>query len=330
MAITTVSKLETLRFWCQKILPLVYDESLSYYETLCKIASYLNTQAEAVNTLNDNVVSLNNNVTTLASEIDSLEGRVEAVESEMTDFETSINAQFKELEDAINASVDGKLAEVDGKLVEVDVKIATIEAQVTAKLNSAISEMESIINDALVTLQQQFNTESKALHSYVENALAEFEKEIPDLQNVNVINPITKEREGIQDVIDAMMCSYRWGTLTAHEYEELNLTAEEYESAYNEAIPNGIHAMNYDILGRRYFQYFKDRRLYTHSIIDGSYIKVKNEVANMGKLINSTTCLTCSEFDSIKATVTAVEGSGASCAALDAASAVMLLPLYVS
>ena len=31
-----------LRFWCQKVLPLVYDDSLSYYELLCKVVAYLN------------------------------------------------------------------------------------------------------------------------------------------------------------------------------------------------------------------------------------------------------------------------------------------------
>lgn len=30
------------RFWCQKVLPLVYDDSLSYYELLCKVVSYIN------------------------------------------------------------------------------------------------------------------------------------------------------------------------------------------------------------------------------------------------------------------------------------------------
>ena len=33
---------EPFRFWCQKTLPLVYDDSLSYYELLCKVVSYLN------------------------------------------------------------------------------------------------------------------------------------------------------------------------------------------------------------------------------------------------------------------------------------------------
>ena len=35
-------RIDELRFRCNKILPLVYDDSLSYYETLCKVTSTLN------------------------------------------------------------------------------------------------------------------------------------------------------------------------------------------------------------------------------------------------------------------------------------------------
>lgn len=34
--------LQTFRFWCYKVLPLVYDDSLSYYEVLCKVTDYIN------------------------------------------------------------------------------------------------------------------------------------------------------------------------------------------------------------------------------------------------------------------------------------------------
>ena len=34
--------LKHFKFWCQKVLPLVYDESLSYYEVLCKVVDYIN------------------------------------------------------------------------------------------------------------------------------------------------------------------------------------------------------------------------------------------------------------------------------------------------
>lgn len=37
---------EPFRHFCQKVLPLVYDDSLSYYETLCKVVSKLNALIE--------------------------------------------------------------------------------------------------------------------------------------------------------------------------------------------------------------------------------------------------------------------------------------------
>lgn len=50
--------LQPFRFWCQKVLPLVYDDSLSYYELLCKVVDYLNKTMEDVETLNGDVTSL--------------------------------------------------------------------------------------------------------------------------------------------------------------------------------------------------------------------------------------------------------------------------------
>ena len=35
-------KLTPFKFWCQKVLPTVYDDSLSYYEYLGKLNEYLN------------------------------------------------------------------------------------------------------------------------------------------------------------------------------------------------------------------------------------------------------------------------------------------------
>lgn len=53
----TVSMLNKMRFYCQPILPLVYDESMSYYETLCKVVGQLNTTGDAVNKLNEGLTS---------------------------------------------------------------------------------------------------------------------------------------------------------------------------------------------------------------------------------------------------------------------------------
>lgn len=50
--------LKPFRFWCQKVLPLVYDDSLSYYELLCKVVDYLNKTMEDVETLEGDITAM--------------------------------------------------------------------------------------------------------------------------------------------------------------------------------------------------------------------------------------------------------------------------------
>lgn len=53
------------RFWCYKVLPLVYDDSLSYYEILCKMVSYINSLIETDKLQNDDINKLKQDVQTV-------------------------------------------------------------------------------------------------------------------------------------------------------------------------------------------------------------------------------------------------------------------------
>lgn len=56
--LTGYSEQKKLPYWCQKVLPLVYDESLSYYEVLGKMVTYINNLIEDVATLETNLETL--------------------------------------------------------------------------------------------------------------------------------------------------------------------------------------------------------------------------------------------------------------------------------
>jgi len=56
----TVEHVSSFRHWCQKVLPLVYDDSLSYYELLCKMTTYLNNVIENCNLVGEDVEKLYN------------------------------------------------------------------------------------------------------------------------------------------------------------------------------------------------------------------------------------------------------------------------------
>lgn len=70
-----VNNLVHFRMWCQKILPLVYEDSLSYYEVLCKCVKYINELID-----NDKIV---------ADELDSLEAELKVVQQWIADFDTT-------------------------------------------------------------------------------------------------------------------------------------------------------------------------------------------------------------------------------------------------
>lgn len=54
----STSTVADFKFWCQAVLPLVYDDSLSYYEVLSKMTVYLNQVIDNINATTANVTEL--------------------------------------------------------------------------------------------------------------------------------------------------------------------------------------------------------------------------------------------------------------------------------
>ena len=64
-------QLTPLQYWVQKTLPLVYDDSLSYYELLNKVVLYLNDVIDSQNTTNENFEKLHQLFIELQSFVDT-------------------------------------------------------------------------------------------------------------------------------------------------------------------------------------------------------------------------------------------------------------------
>lgn len=87
--------LEPIKFYCQKVLPLVYDDSLSYYELLCKVVDYLNNTINEVNTNYKNIEELYNIITQLKEYVNNY--------FENLDIQKEVNTKIEEL------IIDGRL-----------------------------------------------------------------------------------------------------------------------------------------------------------------------------------------------------------------------------
>lgn len=74
-------ELLAFKFFSQKVLPLVYDESLSYYEVLCKLVDYINAMIENQDEFNTVLNQHSSDLTALKTDVLLLQGEIEKVKN---------------------------------------------------------------------------------------------------------------------------------------------------------------------------------------------------------------------------------------------------------
>lgn len=145
--------IDKLRYWCHKILPLVYDDSLSYYEVLCKTSAKLNEVIDSTN-------GLLNAWNTYKNDIDKAFGEYTAgLDKKFDDLTDKIDADFLRYKDTVNDAIRDEFAEQERRLTEQDDKIAAQDTQITAisdkvntfitEYNKTIAEIPSMVVDAV-------------------------------------------------------------------------------------------------------------------------------------------------------------------------------------
>lgn len=136
------------RFWCQKVLPLVYDDSLSYYELLNKVVVYLN------NVITD-MSAVEGNMTAVADSFDELEDYVNRTKKTLVDsfneLNEFVNDYFTNLD--VQNEINEKLDEMasDGTLTALISPIidAEVPEAVSAWLEENVTPTEPIVDASL-------------------------------------------------------------------------------------------------------------------------------------------------------------------------------------
>ena len=88
------------RFWCQMALPIVYDDSLSYYELLNKVVLYLNNTISDVATAETNIENIN----------DTVEHNMDALLTAYNLLQGYVNDYFENLD--VQEEINNKLDEM--------------------------------------------------------------------------------------------------------------------------------------------------------------------------------------------------------------------------
>lgn len=157
---TFTANMKPFRFWCQRALPLVYDDSLSYYEVLCKVVDQMNgfltdlqtatgsigefAQQFVVNQqfLNDMADQLGKNVEDLETYINN---RMDDFTAAYQQLQSYVNNYFDNLDvqQEINTKLDAMAADGTFNTLFNPVITAWMTAK-TAQIDSAIANQDAI------------------------------------------------------------------------------------------------------------------------------------------------------------------------------------------
>ena len=284
-------ELTKIRFYAQKVMPLVYDDSLSYVEVLYKVAYKLNDTIDKYNLLTDNVNALSGRVEQQQTQIDYLESQIDGFEKEITSL-------FEQLEIQINTEVDAKLNEVDEKLSTIDGRIDALENELRKQIADLQSYLINMINDQLVLFREELERNNKQLKYWVETELDNFIHSLPDVQNVLVVSPISGTIMNVQDALNELAEIFKvFYGITAFEYDSLKLTATQYDHYNVNGLRRGLTATEYDFFAKKYLKSDFGERVVNP--VNGSNENFRNIINLNTDLHKASGSYTAEEYDLI-------------------------------
>lgn len=253
--------------WVRPVLPLVYDEALSYLETLGHVIVKLN---EVIQWANDYTDTLYEYVDQKAQEnLDSMLAQLNAYKAEL---ENRLNQQDIKIESAtsqinnILTTVNGIISQFQTSLdnqfsqfrLEYQTDISQFKAETTqqladqnAQIQAKLLENTAYVNAQISLLTNLINLKSQESKDYTDQEIQKLINSLPDINTVNVIYPGNSLLVSIQEAVNLLYHDLSFFTLTAAEYDGLDLTAQQYDTFAVEG-SNGLTAQQYDLYGKWY------------------------------------------------------------------------------
>lgn len=132
--------IDKIRYWCHKILPLVYDDSLSYYEFLCKMNAKLN---EVIDTTNGLVEAWEK----FQAELEKAwQDYKSALTAEWTEYRAEMDLKYSTLLGTVNTEINAMKNDISTFKNDISTQITTFEAKVEGDYAEYTAAIEEKIN----------------------------------------------------------------------------------------------------------------------------------------------------------------------------------------
>lgn len=191
-----------------KVLPLVYDDALSYMETLAQFAKKLNEVVDAINDVTTDAVEQSKAYTDqqITEKMAGIDDKIAEVNRIINELEIA-NEQFRQT--------------VNARLVFTDNKVAGIQTQLEADIKA---------------VNQRTDLAIEQNNEYILNELPKF------LSQIKVVNYFTGELIGVQDMFDYLAQFHLENAINYEELADRDRTYTElagYNMTYTQLALNG-------------------------------------------------------------------------------------------
>lgn len=286
-----MSKIASIVHWhCQKVLPLTYDDSLSYYEMVCKLVAKCNEIIEQINDYDDVINELREalvDITDIKIAIDKINTTIDTINSRI-DEQAVVIKSVDEYAKALSKRVDTNEDAISQLTLvikdfndNVDIKLNALEKKLTDLFNSFTADF----TDELKLLQAKVNQMKVNLQSQIDVL-----RERLDELDTDVINPWHEELGRVSQAKNIKLVYSDLADLvpTAEEYSKLGLTADEYSDFK-------LTALEYAHKGKELLHYF-----WVYSPVYGWKQEISNVLTSIVNFVQNT--LSATEYSSLDLT----------------------------
>ena len=296
-----------IRFHCYKVLPLVYDDALSYYEQLCKVVKTLNDAIKAIDDINAAISDLSN----LPAKVAELENNINTFESNVNSLLNQMNDTLEEYDDRFN-DYDTRFNELEDKLTrEINNNVKALKDYIDEALNNLEAQIASIIEKEIEKIYVDVDKIEKSLIDKFNSEIQKLIESIPDLTNIEVINPVTGRLSKVQIALDDLFMNTRYNALTVDEFNHLHLSVNECNKLMYQSVPTGWSIIVWLSKAKELFD--KNLKHRMANAITGAWQDFKKSIEENTDMLRVCGCLTASEFGDLGLTVDAFNEVGATC-----------------
>lgn len=172
-----MAKIDKINTCCQKVLPLVYDKSLSYYEVLCKVQQKLNELIKINNNIRDEIHKEYVEILEAVKTVTETVASVTSMRDEVLNLKQATEQYANDVVTVYNETVQARdTAVAKADIAEKSATTATEKANVAEKSATTATQKANIASQSATTATQSATLAEQNANSASQSATIATEK----------------------------------------------------------------------------------------------------------------------------------------------------------